>query len=356
MTERVKRLLDSMRLGEHEGVVVYDPSNMFYLSGYTGEGLVLVARGISAIITDFRYTEQAQAQAPGFEVLMTEKGKSHEDIAGALCASGGIDTLYYEDDFVTVHTFNALRESVRGVEWKVVGSEIARLREIKDEDELALIRQACRITGEAFERILPHIKEGVTEKELALRLDFDMMSHGASKPSFSTIVAAGANGSLPHAVPGEYRLRRGDMITMDFGARYGNYCADMTRTVALGQPSDEMKKVYGIVLDAQKMAQDAVAAGKLCRDIDAIARNYIYSHGHEGRFGHGLGHAVGIEIHENPRYSPTCSDIIQSGMVMTIEPGIYLPGKFGVRIEDTTFVRPDGCEIVGKSPKELIVL
>jgi len=201
LTERVKRLLDSMRLGEHEGVVVYDPSNMFYLSGYTGEGLVLVARGISAIITDFRYTEQAQAQAPGFEVLMTEKGKSHEDIAGALCASGGIDTLYYEDDFVTVHTFNALRESVRGVEWKVVGSEIARLREIKDEDELALIRQACRITGEAFERILPHIKEGVTEKELALRLDFDMMSHGASKPSFSTIVAAGANGSLPHAVP-----------------------------------------------------------------------------------------------------------------------------------------------------------
>ena len=168
MTERVKRLLDSMRLGEHEGVVVYDPSNMFYLSGYTGEGLVLVARGISAIITDFRYTEQAQAQAPGFEVLMTEKGKSHEDIAGALCASGGIDTLYYEDDFVTVHTFNALRESVRGVEWKVVGSEIARLREIKDEDELALIREACRITGEAFERILPHIKEGVTEKAQAL--------------------------------------------------------------------------------------------------------------------------------------------------------------------------------------------
>ena len=157
-----------MRLGEHEGVVVYDPSNMFYLSGYTGEGLVLVARGISAIITDFRYTEQAQAQAPGFEVLMTEKGKSHEDIAGAPCASGGIDTLYYEDDFVTVHTFNALRESVRGVEWKVVGSEIARLREIKDEDELALIRQACRITGEAFERILPHIKEGVTEKATEL--------------------------------------------------------------------------------------------------------------------------------------------------------------------------------------------
>ena len=342
-----------MRLGEHEGVVVYDPSNMFYLSGYTGEGLVLVARGISAIVTDFRYTEQAQAQSPGFEVLMTEKGKSHEDIVGALCTSGGIDTLYYEDDFVTVHTFNALRESVRGVEWKVVGSEIARLREIKDEDELALIRQACRITGDAFERILPYIKEGVTEKELALRLDFDMMSHGASKPSFSTIVAAGANGSLPHAVPGEYRLRRGDMITMDFGARYGNYCADMTRTVALGRPSDEMRKVYGIVLDAQKRAQDAVAAGKSCRDIDAIARDYIYSHGYEGRFGHGLGHSVGIDIHEDPRFNQSTTAVLKAGQVMTVEPGIYVGG---VRIENSVVVREGGCEVLTHPDRELIIL
>ena len=144
-----------------------------------------------------------------------------------------------------------------------------------------------------------------------------MMSHGASKPSFSTIVAAGANGSLPHAVPGEYRLRRGDMITMDFGARYGNYCADMTRTVALGQPSDEMKKVYGIVLDAQKMAQDAVAAGKLCRDIDAIARNYIYSHGYEGRFGHGLGHSVGIDIHEDPRFNQVSTAVLKACLLYT---------------------------------------
>lgn len=355
MTERVKRLLDSMRLGEHEGVVVYDPSNMFYLSGYTGEGLVLVARGISAIITDFRYTEQAQAQAPGFEVLMTEKGKSHEDIAGALCASGGIDTLYYEDDFVTVHTFNALRESVRGVEWKVVGSEIARLREIKDEDELALIRQACRITGEAFERILPHIKEGVTEKELALRLDFDMMSHGASKPSFSTIVAAGANGSLPHAVPGEYRLRRGDMITMDFGARYGNYCADMTRTVALGQVSDEQKAVYDTVLKAHLAVIDYVKPGVVCSDVDKVARDIIEKD-YPGTFGHGLGHGVGFEIHEWPRFGRGDSTLAAEGMVVTDEPGIYLPAKYGVRIEDMLLVTADGCRSLTKSPKELICL
>ena len=183
-----------------------------------------------------------------------------------------------------------------------------------------------------------------------------MMSHGASKPSFSTIVAAGANGSLPHAMPGEYRLRRGDMITMDFGARYGNYCADMTRTVALGQPSDEMKKVYGIVLDAQKMAQDAVAAGKLCRDIDAIARNYIYSHGYEGRFGHGLGHSVGIDIHEDPRFNQVSTAVLKAGQVMTVEPGIYLPGVGGVRIENSVVVREGGCEVLTFPDRELIIL
>lgn len=272
MTERAKQLFEKMGLGEHEGVLIYNPSNMFYLSGYTGEGLVLATPKGCAIVTDFRYTEQAEAQAPGFEVLMTGGGKSHEDIVNGACIKRGIDTLYYEDDYITVHTFEECRKSIRGVEWKTVGSVPELLREVKDERELALIAEACRITGDAFERILPSIKEGMTEKELALMLDFDMMHHGASKPSFSTIVAAGANGSLPHAVPGEYKIRRGDMITMDFGARYGNYCADMTRTVALGRPSEEMKKVYQVVLDAQMMSQDAVAAGKSCRDIDAIAQ------------------------------------------------------------------------------------
>ncbi|MCI5957689.1 MAG: aminopeptidase P family protein [Clostridiales bacterium] len=356
MTERVKRLLETMCLSEHEGVLVYNPSNMFYLSGYTGEGLVLASQKHCAIVTDFRYTEQAETQAPGFEVLMTGNNKSHEEIVGELCAAQGIDTLYYEDDYITVRTMEKCRASIHGVEWKTVGAAVELLREQKDEHELALIAEACRITGDAFERILPSIKEGMTEKELALMLDFDMMTHGASKPSFSTIVAAGANGSLPHAVPGDYKLRRGDMITMDFGARYGNYCADMTRTVALGQPSDEMKKVYGIVLDAQKMAQDAVAAGKVCRDIDSIARDYIYSHGYEGRFGHGLGHSVGIDIHENPRFSQPCTAVLKPGQVMTVEPGIYLPGVGGVRIENSVVVREGGCEVLTKPTRELIIL
>lgn len=356
MTERAKRLLDAMRLGESEGVLVYNPSNMFYLSGYTGEGLVLVTHKGCAIVTDFRYTEQAENQAPGWEVLMTGDGKGHEALANDLCVRYGIDTLYYEDDYVTVRTFENCRTHIQGVEWKSEGGAIAQLREVKDEGELALIAEACRITGEAFERILPEIKEGVTEKDLALMLDFDMMHHGAKCPSFSTIVAAGANGSLPHAVPGDYKLRCGDMITMDFGARFGNYCADMTRTVALGKPSDEMRKVYGIVLDAQKMAQDAVAAGKNCQAIDAIARDYIYSHGYEGRFGHGLGHSVGIDIHENPRFSPACTATLKAGQVMTVEPGIYLPGVGGVRIENSVVVREGGCEVLTKPDRELIIL
>lgn len=356
MTERAKRLLDAMGLGEHEGVLVYNPSNMFYLSGYTGEGLVLITRACCAIVTDFRYTEQAENQAPGFEVFMTEKGRSHEEISNELCVRYAIDTLYYEDDYVTVRSFEGCRTSIHGVEWKCVNGAIEQLREIKDEHELSLIAEACRITGDAFERILPQIKEGMTEKEIALALDFDMMHHGASCPSFSTIVAAGANGSLPHAVPGSYKLRRGDMITMDFGARFGNYCADMTRTVALGQPSDEMKRVYQVVLDAQKMAQDAVAAGKNCREIDAIARDYIYQNGYEGRFGHGLGHSVGIDIHENPRFSQTCCATLKAGQVMTVEPGIYLPGIGGVRIENSVIVREGGCEVLTKPERELIIL
>ncbi len=356
MTQRATQLLDAMRLNEHEGVLVYNPSNMFYLSGYTGEGLVLITRKGCAIVTDFRYTEQAEKQAPGFAVHMTEKGRSHETIANELCRAFGVDTLYYEADYVTVQTFDSCREKIPGTEWKQVGSAIEQLREIKDEDELALIREACRITSEAFERILPNIKEGMTEKELALMLDFDMMHHGASRPSFSTIVAAGANGSLPHAVPGAYKLRRGDMITMDFGARFGNYCADMTRTVALGQPSDEMRKVYDTVLEAQKRSQDAVAAGQRCRDVDAIARDYIDQNGYQGRFGHGLGHAVGIDIHEEPRLSQTCNAVLKAGHVMTVEPGIYLPGVGGVRIENTVVVRDGGCEVLTTPTRELIVL
>ncbi|NLO84649.1 MAG: aminopeptidase P family protein [Clostridiales bacterium] len=354
--ERAKKLIEAMQLSEHEGVLLYNPSNMFYIAGYTGEGLVYVSSKSCAIVTDFRYTEQAENEGKGFSVCMTDKGKSHENIVAGICAKEDIETLYYESDYLTVSAFEACCKAVPAVEWKNLGHIVEKLREVKDEHELSLIRQACKITGDAFERVLSVIKEGVTEKEIALTLNFDMMRHGASACSFSTIVAAGANGSLPHAVPSEYKIRRGDMITMDFGALYGGYCADMTRTVAVGEPSAEMKKVYQIVLEAQKMAQDAVMAGKNCRAIDSIARDYIYGKGYEGRFGHGLGHSVGIDIHENPRFSQACNDTLVAGQIMTVEPGIYLPGIGGVRIENSVSVTEDGCEVLTLPTRELIIL
>lgn len=356
MTERAKKLLASMHLNEHEGVLVYNPSNMFYLSGYQGEGLVLITHQCCAIVTDFRYTEQAENEAPGYQVHMTETGRTHEMIVGELCREAGVDTLYYEDDYITVRTFENCRKHIPGTEWKSVGGAVEKLRMIKDEHELDMIAKACELTGDAFERLLPNIKEGVTEKELALMLNFDMLTHGASGLAFSTIAAAGANGSLPHAVPGDYKIRRGDLITFDFGARVGNYCADMTRTVAVGEPSDELRKIYQIVKDAQQMAQDAVMAGKCCRDIDAIARDYIYDKGYKGRFGHGLGHSLGIDIHEEPRFNTVCNTILEPNMVMTVEPGIYLPGIGGVRIENSVIVRKDGCEALTKPTRELIIL
>ncbi|MBQ8150978.1 MAG: aminopeptidase P family protein [Clostridia bacterium] len=356
MNQRAAKLIQAMNLNEHEAVLVHDPSNMFYLSGYTGEGLVLIAQKAQVIVTDFRYTEQAEKQAPAFSVEATGKDRRESAIVAELCRTHRLDTIYYEDNYLTVRGFDTLQKNVPGIEWKSLAGAPQRLRQIKDEGELALIRRACRITGEAFERMLGVIKEGMTEKEIALQLEYDMLTHGADGIAFSTIVAAGANGSLPHAIPSDYKVRKGDMITMDFGAKCGGYCADMTRTFALGQPSDEMRRVYDVVLEAQKRSQAAVMAGKCCEHIDAIARNYIYENGYEGRFGHGLGHSLGIDVHESPRLSQNCSDILQPNQLVTVEPGIYLPGIGGVRIENTVVVMEGGCEALTLPTTDLIIL
>ena len=352
----VQRLVTAMGLKQNEAVIVYKPANMFYLTGFTGEGLALIGAAGQAVVTDFRYVEQAQNQCASFEILSIAKGQAHEEIVARLCASWGITTLYYEDDTITVRTFQGAQRLTVGVEWKPLKDDIETLRQVKEEAAIAVIQRACRITGDSFERILPQIHEGMSEKELAIALEFDMVSHGADSLAFNAIVAAGAHGSLPHAVPSDYRIHRGDMITMDFGAKVGGYCADMTRTVALGQPSDEMMRVYQTVETAQRMAQDAVHAGADCRAIDAIARDYIDAQGYHGRFEHGLGHSLGIEIHENPRLNAVAKTVLQANQLMTVEPGIYLPGIGGVRIENTVVVLPDGCLALTLPTRKLIIL
>ena len=353
-----ERLADQMRLGPRAGVVIHDPSNLFYLTeGYSGEGLLFITQQRKAIITDFRYTEQAERQAPDFEVVMIDPDHTQEQRLAELVREGEITEIRVETNYLPVDDFEKLRAAL-GEEVSCVSLEKApqKLRQIKTPTEILAIRKACDITTEAFQAILPRIREGMTEKELQIELDFTLLRLGADGNAFNTIIASGENGSLPHAIPGNRRLKTGDMITMDFGAKVGGYCSDMTRTVALGTPTPEMRKVYDTVLRAQSMCEDALAAGKKCSDIDRLARDYIDRMGYPGRFGHGLGHSVGIDIHEEPRLSRKCHDHLKAGVVITVEPGVYLPGVGGVRIENTCLVKENGCVPLTTAEKQLIIL
>ncbi|MBR3099660.1 MAG: aminopeptidase P family protein [Clostridia bacterium] len=353
-----EKLIDHLHLGSQSAAVIHDPSNIFYLTeGYSGEGLVYISAKKRVIITDFRYTEQAEKQAPDFRTVMTDKDNPHNRRLAELCREDGITELRFESNYLSVDTFESLRTAV-GEEVSYVPLKYApqALRQIKTPAETVTMRKAAQITSEAFDAILGKIRPGMTEKELQIELDFTMYRLGAEALAFDTIIASGENGSLCHAIPGQRRLEKGDMITMDFGAKVGGYCSDMTRTVALGQPSPEMLKVYNTVLRAQTMCKAALAAGKNCFDIDKLARDYIDSQGYAGRFGHGLGHCVGIDIHEDPRLSPSCHETLKAGMVITVEPGVYIPGLGGVRIEDTCLVKENGCESLTTAPRELVIL
>jgi len=353
-----EKLLSSLHPGPKTAVLVHDPSNMFYLTeGYTGEGVVWISRQRQVIITDFRYAEQAERQAPDFQVEMTGKDRMHRNVAAELARADGIDEVLVETNYLSVDSYERLREAL-GEEIAVLPLNEApqKLRQVKTPQEVIAIRRACDITTEAFKAILPKIREGMTEKELQIELDFTMLRLGADGLAFDTIIASGENGSLCHAIPGSRKLRRGDMITMDFGAKSGGYCSDMTRTVALGEPSEEMRRIYETVLRAQTMCEDALMAGKKGSEIDKLARDYIDARGYAGRFGHGLGHSVGIDIHEEPRLSQHCNEEIAAGVVITVEPGVYVPGLGGVRIEDTCLVRENGCVPLTTADKQLIIL
>lgn len=353
-----ERLIEHLSMTAADAAAIYNPSNMFYLTeGYTGEGAVFISGKRRVIVTDFRYTEQAEKQSPAFEVVMTQRGMSHAQWIAKLCQEEGVSTLRYEDDYLTVKQFEGLRTAVGDkVSYQSINRAPEYLRQFKTEKEIACIREACAITSKAFDMVLPLIHEGMTEKELQIELDLIQLKLGAQCNSFDTIIASGENGSLPHAIPGQRKLQKGDMITMDFGCKAGGYCSDMTRTVALGEPSEQMKHVYEVVLAAQEMAEKAVKPGVTGGELDKIARDYINAQGFEGRFGHGLGHSLGIEIHEDPRAGMASNDVLVPGMLITIEPGIYLPGVGGVRVENTVLVTEDGYEPLTTAPKHLIIL
>lgn len=354
--DRVLRLLQAVSLPPDGSILIHKPSNMFYLSGYTGEGLLVLTHKSRTIVTDFRYVEQAESQAPGFAVASISIQRNHAQLTAELLQAEGIRIALYEDDKVTVRSAKKLEEALAGIHLLSLENAPEKLREIKDEAEIKAIETACQISSEAFEFICGYIKPGMTELHIQRSLNDKMLELGAEGTAFDSIIASGPNGSLPHAIPGERQVQVGDMITLDFGARYQGYCADMTRTIALGRPSEKMLEVFHLVLAAQEAAQAALAPGRACKEVDTIARDMISAAGYGQHFGHGLGHAVGIDVHEDPRLSQASTDTLKPGHVVTVEPGVYLPGIGGVRIENTCLITEKGAKSLVSVSKELRII
>ena len=339
-----------------DAMLLTSEANCYYATGFMGEGIALVTRRGSWYFTDSRYTEAAD-KAIGDAAVIREvsREKPFSVLINEALAEAGAEKAGFEEQRMTVAEHAVYSEKLHCT-LTPASALMTELRGSKDEEELSCMTAAQRIAEGALEQILKEIRPGMTEKEIAARLNYLMVSAGAEKTSFDTIVASGPNGSMPHAVPGMRKVREGDFITMDFGCVYKGYCSDMTRTVALGRPSDEMRNVYDIVLQAQLAGIAAAKAGVTGAAIDGAARKVIQDAGYGACFGHSFGHSLGIDIHEAPNAAPGNDKPMPDGAVVSAEPGIYLPGKFGVRIEDVMILRPDGAQVITKAPKALLVL
>lgn len=340
-----------------QAALIVSEENRRYFTGFpSSAGVLLVARGGSVFLTDSRYIEAARGAVTGCEV---EELTSLAGQLPALMKAYGVKRLLLEAGRVTLSQAERYRRMLPGVELDTgdtLDECVDALRMVKDKDEKGCIVRAQRIAEQAFERILSFIRPGVTEREVALALEYDMLSHGAQALSFETIAVAGVHSSMPHGVPSDTKISRGDFVTMDYGAVVDGYHSDMTRTVAVGEVSEEQRQVYDTVLRAQKAALAALRPGVACAQADRAAREVIEAEGYGSCYRHGTGHGVGIEIHEQPVLSPSSAQVLAPGHIVTVEPGIYLPGRFGVRIEDMAFLTREGYENLTCAPKELIVL
>lgn len=336
-----------------DGVIVTKYVNLHYFSGFRGDDTTLViTKDKALLVTDNRYTEQAQKQAPLFEVVEHRHGLIKK--TAELVKKLGCRRVGFEGNAILYDVYAGLASLLDGVEFRTP-LNLDALRQIKDEEEIGYIRKACEFADKAFEDIVKFIKPGMTEIAVAARLEQVMREAGSEKPSFDTIVASGLRGSMPHGTATEKLIEEGDFVTMDYGAKYQGYCSDITRTVCVGRASDRQREVYNAVLGTQKMVLEAIAPGKSGKEIDAASRAFLKKYDLAQYFGHGLGHSLGLEIHEEPRLSPssTCEHL-QPGMLITDEPGVYLPGWGGLRIEDTVLVTKTGSERLTKSNKELV--
>lgn len=338
-----------------DGALITVPANVRYLSGLVSSNMAMLlpADGPALLGTDFRYAETAERDCPDLEI---EIERQLEPALASLAAGRGWRTLAFEAHQLTVEQHSVLAALPDIPQLVPLGRVVEELRTIKDETEIELLATACALTDQAFAAVLGAIRPGRTERELAILIERTMVDLGAESPAFDTIVASGPNGAIPHHSPGERVLQRGDLVTIDCGARHAGYHADMTRTVALGPPAPWQREIYDLVAAAQLAGVAAATPGAAVGDVDATSRATIAAAGHGDHFGHGLGHGVGLEVHEAPMLGPGRTGKLKDRVPVTIEPGIYLPGKGGVRIEDTLVVRTAGPETLITTTKELLVL
>ncbi len=345
---RIEKLRQNLSVNEAAYITAYP--DIFYYSGFESEDArLIISKNKAIIITDSRYSVQAREQAPDFELYDIKNG-----LEGAFSSVDAKNILFQEEN-LSVKSYNSLINSTR-LELVGANGRISKPREIKDSEEIAKIRNAEKLGDEAFNYISERIAVGRTEREIALELEYFMRNRGASGLSFETIVASGVRSCMPHGTATDKKLEKGDFVTLDFGCVLDGYCSDMTRTVALGSITDSQKEIYEVVKEAQLTALSGIKAGVLLKDIDRLAREVIEKAGYGRNFGHALGHSVGIEIHESPCFSPKAEGEAEVGNVITVEPGIYIDGYCGVRIEDVVTVTENGAEILSESPKELIIL
>lgn len=345
MPDRVSRLrLDSCAF------LIKGHSNVFYYSGFTSEdAYLLISENERFIITDSRYFEQARLEVPDFTLIDIRKGW------GEILKLAGRENIKFTDNAFSVREYNAIK-SVTDKTFITAQTEIDFPRRIKDKDEIRAIAEAEAIGDGAFSYILPRLRAGMTEIEIASELECFMRREGAAGTSFDTICASGVRSCMPHGVAADKVIEKGDFLTMDFGCVYHGYCSDMTRTVIFGKPTAKQREVYDTVLRAQTEALEGIKIGMSCAEVDKLARDVIAEAGYGDKFTHSLGHSVGIDIHENPVFSPRSEDILETGHVLSVEPGIYLDGEFGVRIEDLVAVTDTGIVNLTHSPKELIII
>lgn len=355
---RIGLLQQQLHADGLDAILIGSSVNRRYMSGFTGSaGMALITLSEAIFFTDFRYTQQATTECNGWRVVQT-KDEALEAI-GQVLAEGKVGNLAYEKAHVTVaeyESYQPLEQRVSGLRLQGTQGLVERLRRKKALAEVDKIQHAAQIADQTFVHMLDVLRPGMTEQAACLELEHTMRTLGASGAAFATIIASGWRSALPHGVASEKVLARGDFVTMDFGAVYDGYVSDLTRTVCLGPASDEQRKVYEVVLEAQSRGLEAARPGLIGRELDAVARDYIALQGYGEAFGHSLGHGIGLEIHEEPRISVKSDVVLESGMVITIEPGIYLPEFGGVRIEDDVLLTDGGSVVLTHATKELICL